>query len=98
MRKVLINKPFTDRETGVVREANSIVELSERRIAEINALDSKLITVLAEVQEDENAEELESTKAELESTKEELERIKAELEKTKAELKKEKAKKEKPAE
>ena len=46
MVKVLINRTFKDRETKKERKAGSIVEMSEVRIAEINAVDKRLITVI----------------------------------------------------
>lgn len=46
MVKVLINKTFKDRATGKERKAGKIAEISEERIAEIMAVDPKLITVV----------------------------------------------------
>lgn len=46
MKKVMINRTFKDRVTGKERKAGKFVELSEERIAEIQAVDPKLITVV----------------------------------------------------
>lgn len=46
MVKVLVNKTFKDRATKKERKAGSYVELSEERVAEIIAVDPKIITVV----------------------------------------------------
>lgn len=46
MVKVLVNKTFKDRATKKERKAGSVVELSEERVAEIIAVDPKIITVV----------------------------------------------------
>jgi hypothetical protein len=46
MVKVLINKTFKDRATGKERKAGRIVEMSEERVAEVLAVDPKLIKVV----------------------------------------------------
>ena len=46
MLKVLINRTFKDRETKKERKAGVFVEMSEERVAEIKAVDARLITVV----------------------------------------------------
>lgn len=47
--KVLI--PFTDKVTGELHKADSEIELSEERIAEIKAVNANMVSVIGEVQE-----------------------------------------------
>lgn len=54
MKKVLFNVSFKDKHTGKMNLAGKTTTMTEERIAEINAVDSSLITVVCEVKSDED--------------------------------------------
>lgn len=48
MIKVKVLSKFRDKHTGVIYKANDVIEVTEKRFAEINAADNTLVAEIAE--------------------------------------------------
>ena len=81
MVKVVINQDFKDRENGTLRKAGTTVELTEERVAEIKAVNAKLVTVLEAKQPEGNAvnEEVEKLSQELAEANAVIDELRKEL-------------------
>lgn len=53
-KKVLINVTFKDRYTGKLRKAGKTAEMSEDRIREINEVNPNFVSVIGNVEENNN--------------------------------------------
>lgn len=52
MKKVLINTDFRDRYTGKIHKAGKTEKMSESRVAEVKEVNPELITVIGDIQEE----------------------------------------------